>query len=189
MMHSATVTAMSYAQQATSPSPQAPPTPPSTAELEQQVGAAIRAAQNAANDAARAQAQARGAEGQIIRVGPPGSPSIIVDGRGRGGGFGGGGFGGGRFDNGGIPPQAVDIAMGFFVMCAVIVIGWPLARAFGRRLERRAETGVAPAMADQLQRIEQAVEAMSIEVERISESQRYMARLQGERVPQVADRT
>jgi len=34
-----------------------------------------------------------------------------------------------------------------------------------------------PAVAGQLQRIEQAVEAMSIEVERISESQRFMAKL------------
>jgi HAMP domain-containing protein len=78
-----------------------------------------------------------------------------------------------------IPPQAVDIAIGFFVMCAVMVVGWPIARAFGRRLERRGEMAtIPPAMTDQLQRIEQAVEAMAIEVERISESQRFMAKLQ-----------
>jgi len=78
-----------------------------------------------------------------------------------------------------IPPQAVDIATGFFVMCAVMVIGWPLARAFGRRIERRSETAaVNPAVSGQLQRIEQAVEAMAIEIERISESQRFMAKLQ-----------
>jgi hypothetical protein len=77
-----------------------------------------------------------------------------------------------------IPPQAVDIAIGFFVMCAVMVIGWPLARAFGRRLERSGPAAaVSPAVTDQLQRIEQAVEAMAIEVERISESQRYLAKL------------
>ncbi len=78
-----------------------------------------------------------------------------------------------------IPPQAVDMAMGFFVMCAVIVIGWPLARAFGRRIERRGDSpAVSAATSEQLQRIEQAVEAMAIEVERISESQRFMAKLQ-----------
>jgi hypothetical protein len=33
-------------------------------------------------------------------------------------------------------------------------------------------------MTEQLQRIEQAVDAMSIEVERISESQRFLAKLQ-----------
>ncbi|HUQ45085.1 MAG TPA: hypothetical protein VM033_00455 [Gemmatimonadaceae bacterium] len=79
-----------------------------------------------------------------------------------------------------IPPQAVDISIAFFIMLAVIIIGWPLARAWGRRLERRADLPAVPtaAMASQLQRIEQAVEAMSIEVERISESQRFMAKLQ-----------
>ena len=81
--------------------------------------------------------------------------------------------------NNSIPPQAVDLAFGFFIMCAVIVIGWPLARAFGRRIERRGDAAaIDPAFAGQLQRIERAVEAMSIEVERISESQRFMAKLQ-----------
>jgi hypothetical protein len=79
-----------------------------------------------------------------------------------------------------VPPQAVDISIAFFIMIAVIIIGWPLARAFARRLERRGDTpsGADPAMAGQLQRIEQAVEAMSIEIERISESQRFMVKLQ-----------
>lgn len=78
-----------------------------------------------------------------------------------------------------IPPQAVDIAIGFFVMCAVMVIGWPLARAFGRRLERGTAGAAVPVgMQEQLQRIEQAVDAMSIEIERISESQRFLAKLQ-----------
>lgn len=77
-----------------------------------------------------------------------------------------------------IPRQAVDIATGFFVMCAVMVVGWPLARAFGRRVERGGKPPeLASAMPEQLQRIEQAVDAMSIEVERISESQRFMAKL------------
>jgi hypothetical protein len=79
----------------------------------------------------------------------------------------------------GIPPQALDMAYGFFLMLAVMVIGWPIARAFGRRIERRGDTAaLPPASADQLRRIEQAVEAMAIEVERISEAQRFMAKLQ-----------
>ena len=78
-----------------------------------------------------------------------------------------------------IPPQAVDIAIGFFVTCAVIVVGWPISRALGRRVEKRGSTPLLDAsVADQLQRIEQAVEAVAIEVERISESQRFLARLQ-----------
>jgi hypothetical protein len=80
---------------------------------------------------------------------------------------------------GGIPPQAVDLAMGFFLMCVVIVIGWPIARALGRRIDRpRTTTPLDSGMGEQLQRIEQAVEAMAIEVERISEAQRFMTKLQ-----------
>jgi hypothetical protein len=87
-----------------------------------------------------------------------------------------------------IPPQVVDISIAFFIMLAVIIIGWPLARAMGRRLERRADAPALPdpAITGQLQRIEQAVEAMSIEIERISESQRFIAKLQNgaaERAP------
>jgi hypothetical protein len=78
-----------------------------------------------------------------------------------------------------IPGEAVDIAIGFFVTCAVIIVGWPIARAMGRRFERRGAPLVVDAgMTDQLQRIEQAVEAIAIEVERISESQRFLAKLQ-----------
>ena len=78
-----------------------------------------------------------------------------------------------------IPGEAVDIAIGFFVTCAVIIVGWPIARALGRRFERRgAPLVVEVGMTDQLQRIEQAVEAIAIEVERISESQRFLAKLQ-----------
>jgi hypothetical protein len=59
-----------------------------------------------------------------------------------------------------------------------MVVGWPLARAWGRRLERGGSAAaLSPAMGEQLQRIEQAVDAMSLEVERISEAQRYLTKL------------
>ena len=83
------------------------------------------------------------------------------------------------FDRPQIPPQAVDIAVGFFVTCAVIIVGWPVSRALGRRFERRgAPPALEAGMTEQLQRIEQSVEAIAIEVERISESQRFLAKLQ-----------
>ncbi|MES2176556.1 MAG: hypothetical protein V4550_01730 [Gemmatimonadota bacterium] len=140
--------------------PSAPPRPGD--ELRQEIRQSIREAQAAAREAAQEAAQARtqggGGRGLVI-VPPPG----------------------GGFDSG-IPSGVVDISVGFFVMCAVIIIGWPLARAFGRRIERRSDVAIAnPQLTEQLQRIEQAVDAMSIEIERISESQRYMAKLQNER--------
>jgi multidrug efflux pump subunit AcrA (membrane-fusion protein) len=146
---------------------------PTRDQIREQVRQTIREAQQAARDA-RLQAQQQAheaARSQQIIIGPggaplpgmPGMPSTIDR----------NGF------NNMIPPQAVDISIGFFVMCAVMVIGWPIARALGRRLERRSEVAsLDSATAGQLQRIEQAVEAMSIEIERISESQRFMAKLQ-----------
>lgn len=176
--------------------PQQAPPGPGSREMQEQIRQTIIEAQAAAREAqaagreaqAAARAEAR-AQGRDIRVVIPGVPPF-PDGP-RGGGF---TIQNEPWHSNGIPPQAVDIAMGFFTMCAVIVIGWPLARAFGRRMERRSDVPAAinPAVTDQLQRIEQAVEAMSIEVERISESQRFMARLQSaasERVALPADRS
>ncbi|MEO5818449.1 MAG: hypothetical protein ABIT20_24470 [Gemmatimonadaceae bacterium] len=157
--------------------------PPSNAELQQQIRGTIQDAQQAARDAAiagrdaaqaaREAAQARRGD---IDGGPPMPPSMP------------GAYGGDPFNaRNSFPPQVRDISIAFFVMCAVIIVGWPLARAFGKRIERRSEQAtINPAMADQLQRIEQAVDAMSIEVERISESQRFMARLQNSQTPERA---
>jgi hypothetical protein len=72
-----------------------------------------------------------------------------------------------------IPPQAVDISVAFFVMMGFIIVGLPLARAFARRMDRRGDTGSASEITPRLDRIEQAVEAIAIEVDRVSEGQRY----------------
>ena len=64
------------------------------------------------------------------------------------------------------------------VVLAAVVIFYPLIRAFARRLEgggRGAEVDLASA--ERLARIEQAVEAMAIEIERISEGQRFTTKL------------
>jgi exonuclease VII large subunit len=78
-----------------------------------------------------------------------------------------------------IPEGAVIISVAFFVMCAVIAIGVPIVRAFTRRMDRR--TTAAPATdvetRDRLERIEQAVEAIAVEVERISEGQRFTTKI------------
>ena len=81
-----------------------------------------------------------------------------------------------------IPPQAVDISIAFFLMLAVIIIGLPLARAFARRMDRKA---AAPAqvpaeVSAQLNHLSQAVDAIALEVERITEGQRFTTRLLSE---------
>jgi len=79
-----------------------------------------------------------------------------------------------------IPPQAVEIAQSFFTMIAAIALGIPLIRAITRRWVDRAPTSIVQIPSDvtaRLERIEQAVEAVAIEVERIAEAQRFSAKL------------
>ena len=78
-----------------------------------------------------------------------------------------------------VPEGAVIISVAFFLMCAVIAIGVPLVRAFTRRMDKR---NAAPASTDaetrdRLERIEQAVDAIAVEVERISEGQRFTTKI------------
>lgn len=80
-----------------------------------------------------------------------------------------------------IPPQAVDMAMGFFFTVVAIVIGLPIARAFARRMDRKAVAPRIPAeVTAQLGQLAQAVDAIALEVERISEGQRFTTRLLSE---------
>lgn len=80
-----------------------------------------------------------------------------------------------------IPPEAVDMALGFFFTVAVIVIGLPISRAFARRMDRKAVPPQIPAeVTAQLGQLTQAVDAIALEVERISEGQRFATRLLSE---------
>jgi hypothetical protein len=71
---------------------------------------------------------------------------------------------------------------GFFFTVIVIVIGLPLVRAYVRQKERTPVLTPADVERDQrLARIETAVETMAVEIERISEGQRFVTRLLAER--------
>ena len=140
-------------------------------DAQQQIQAAAAAA------TARAQAEAA-ARGQPAPPAAPEFPGIVI--RGPGGGTtiqvppGMGGP-----DR--IPPEAVDISIAFFITCAAIIIGWPLSRAFARRMDRRGASGQIPGdIANQLTQLNQAVDAIAVEVERISEGQRFTSRLLSE---------
>jgi hypothetical protein len=75
------------------------------------------------------------------------------------------------------------------VMIVAIVFGvagvilFPLVRAWGRRLENRgAPPAVMPAdITARLERIERAVESVAVEVERISEGQRFVTKVLADR--------
>jgi hypothetical protein len=80
-----------------------------------------------------------------------------------------------------IPPQAVDISIAFFVTIAIIIIGLPIARAIARRMDRRPGPAQIPSdVSAQLNQLTQAVDAIALEVERISEGQRFTTRLLSE---------
>jgi hypothetical protein len=68
------------------------------------------------------------------------------------------------------------------ISCApIIAIGYPLARAYARRLEAKPAPSVSPEVAARLERMEQAIDSIAVEVERISEGQRFTTKLLAER--------
>ena len=67
----------------------------------------------------------------------------------------------------------------------IIAIGLPLARAYARRMEAQPHAISADVMA-RLERMEQGIDAIAVEVERISEGQRFTTRLLSERSPDAA---
>lgn len=81
-----------------------------------------------------------------------------------------------------IPPEAIQISTAFFVTVAVIALGIPLIRALTRRWERgpMIPPPTSPEVTQRLERIEQAIDAVAIEVERLAESQRFVAKLMAE---------
>jgi hypothetical protein len=80
----------------------------------------------------------------------------------------------------------IVVPLGFFAMVATIAVGAPLARAFARRMERDSKVKIAPEITSRLERIEQAVDSIAIEVERISEGQRFTTKLLTERASDSA---
>ncbi len=83
-----------------------------------------------------------------------------------------------------LPPNIYSLAQGGIVGFTLMVIAFPVFGFAKALVNRRAATQAAlPSRdtTDRLQRIEAAVEAMSVEVERISEGQRFVTRVLAER--------
>ena len=90
-----------------------------------------------------------------------------------------------------VPPQlmplarmAQETALGLMGLLAAIFILGPFARMIARRMERRPELRAAESrdhlvqqQMHQLEQLQQSVDAMSVEIERISESQRFQSKL------------
>jgi hypothetical protein len=79
-----------------------------------------------------------------------------------------------------IPGVMVPITM--FVCIAATAIGVPIARAFARKMDRPPERpSLPPDLVARLERMEQAIDSIAIEVERISEGQRFTTKLLSDR--------
>ena len=77
------------------------------------------------------------------------------------------------------PPEEVFVLGGMFI----VVVLLPLSIALARRIWRRGVATITklPAeLTERLTRLEQGMDAVAVEVERIGEGQRYMARMMGE---------
>jgi hypothetical protein len=154
---------IAQAQQTTT---QAPPIPPLPARAGEATGAAPRDGRDAAGDAtenARVAIQnaieAAGNAGNAVVIQPP------------------------RLPGNEIPPEVVPIVgmvFGSFVAIAVVTA---VSRFATRVFEKRMDRSVlrADVVQNQLQQLQTSLDTMSIEIERISEAQRFQAKLMAER--------
>jgi hypothetical protein len=79
-------------------------------------------------------------------------------------------------------PDGVWVPIVLFMSIAATAIGVPIARAVARRMEREPLAPAIPRdLAAQIERMEHAIDSIAIEVERISEGQRFTTKLLAER--------
>ena len=158
-------------------------------EIRDQVHSMVQAAQEAAQQAGQAPVVAGQSKVPTAPQAPVALPPIPV--------------GGGRlivdkqgdrtvFTSAALPPEilplaqmAQETALGLMGLLAAIFILGPFARVFARRFDRRTEVKIAGSNAQvqqqQLLQLQQSVDAMSLEIERISESQRFQSKLLNEK--------
>lgn len=91
-----------------------------------------------------------------------------------------------RRDSREMPKSVMMVAL--FAIAAGVMILLPLVRSLTRIIDRRGPSSSLPNdSARRLEAIEQAVEAVAVEVERISEGQRFTAKLLSERAKDAVE--
>ncbi len=87
-----------------------------------------------------------------------------------------------------LPDGLVDM-MGIIMGAVTLTtLGTPLVKAWARRFEQRHEVQQNARIEQRLAAIEQAIETVAVEVERISEGQRFTSKLLAERAPAETER-
>ena len=79
-----------------------------------------------------------------------------------------------------IPGELIPLVL--FVMMGFTAVLYPVARAFGRKIDRESlQPKVPQELQQRLERMEQAIDSIAVEVERISEGQRFTTKLLSDR--------
>jgi len=79
-----------------------------------------------------------------------------------------------------VDPVSIPIVL--FITSGVTTILFPVARAYARRMDREASAPTIPRdVMARLERMEQAIDSIAVEVERISEGQRFTTKLLADR--------
>lgn len=130
-------------------------------QINQQVQQAVKDAKIAAEQAAKAAADGHA---RVIQVPEPvfvGAPTTAP-----------------AYDRD-MPPRVKDVSIAFMVTMAFVIVGFPIARAIGRKIDRPSAKPqqLSPEVRQELQQLSASVEAIAIEVERISEGQRFTTKL------------
>lgn len=80
-----------------------------------------------------------------------------------------------------VPPRAMGLGIAFLVTVAAVLILMPFTRALSRAIDRSKPRSSMPSeVSAQLTQLGQAVDAIALEVERISEGQRFTTKLLAE---------
>lgn len=89
-----------------------------------------------------------------------------------------------------VPRGVVDIVQAGGATLVLIVVGWPLARAFARWLDRRGHAAqFTGAVETRLEAMERNIDTVAVELERVSEGQRFTAKLLEQRPLEHAQRS
>ncbi|HVF39634.1 MAG TPA: hypothetical protein VM939_07005 [Gemmatimonadaceae bacterium] len=79
------------------------------------------------------------------------------------------------------------VPLGFFAMVVAIVIGRPMVKAIAAKAENESKRPQVPAeLTARMERMEQSLDAIAVEIERISEGQRFTTKLLADARPAPA---
>ena len=78
-----------------------------------------------------------------------------------------------------VPQGAVEISIAMFVTIGIVIVMLPFARAVARHVEHKSTAlyGGTHHLSPQIEQLQQSVDAMAVELERITEAQRFQSKL------------